>query len=373
MKRYFSKQLLTFTVISLCCMGFSIQRAYGDAPPTVKSPETFSGYTKGLIISTNATPYGVITGEDVIPSVVGYGLLTKPALADNAQYNGPFQPGADTASSDMPNINATTATQFLLGTLLQSTPTQDEIKGYSDTLSGVFKSMDSAALPPISSASSYNSVANVGNANSLTATINQAYANPYDSSSLFNYVPAAAHSSANPAQIYISLVDGSLTPVPLPTTATDDFSMQLRRIAAIQTAGVNALQSIFDRSKPVLNDNDASSMQSTLKALGDNSLSTAPTSKRDFEKIMATHRLDPNNQWFVHVQQASPEELQRQQLYVQAEMLYELHEIRKEEEQNKMLLAIALLAQGYQSRTVLNLQSQMSPSAIKAATAAATK
>jgi hypothetical protein len=121
----------------------------------------------------------------------------------------------------------------------------------------------------------------------------------------------------------------------------------------------------------VLNDSDADSMKNTLKTLGDSSITSSPTSKRDFEDIMATHRLDPNNGWFNHVQQATPLDLQRQQLYLQAEMLYELHQIHKEEENNKMLLALSLLSQNYQNRSILNVQSKMSPGAIKAALSSA--
>lgn len=366
MKKFFPKQWFVYTSIALCCMGFVVQAARADVPgQSQKSPETFAGYTQALMQAPDVSPYGVVNGEDVIPAMVGYGLLTKAPISADA----PFQPPSTLANNDMPNINAATSTQFLLGTMLQSNPSENEIKGYSDGIADIFKKMDSAALPPISSSSSYNSVANVGNPNSLTATINQVYANPYDSSSLFHYVPSAG--ATNPAQIYIALVDGSLTPVPLPSTVSDDFSMQLRRIAATQTAGINALQEIFDRSKPVLTDNEADSMKNTLKSLGDNSITAAPTSPRDFEKMMATHRMDPNNGWFAHVEQATPVELQRQALYLQAEMLYEMYQVHKEEEQNKMLLAVSLLAQNYQNRGVLNLQSKMSPAAIKAMTASA--
>lgn len=175
----------------------------------------------------------------------------------------------------------------------------------------------------------------------------------------------SVNSSQNPAEVYIALVGGALTPVVTPPSPAADFPVQIRRIAAIQTAGVNALQEIFNRSKPVISDTDAANLKETLNKLGDTSLKDNPVTPRDFERIMATHRLDPNNGWYAHLQQASPTELQREQLYLQAEMLYELYQIRQEEEQNKMLLAVSLLSQNYNARTGLNQQSQVAQTPVK--------
>ena len=371
MKVYFLKRLvLILTALS----GVSLIAANGFADPSQapkQDQEIFYGFTKSMVQSDNASPYGIVTGQDVIPLVVGSGVLAQTPLADDKQYNAPFEAVTTSSNSDLPTLSAETHAQLVLGTMLQTKPIEREIQGYSDSVKAVFDLMDKAALPPITSSSSYNSVGNMGS-NTLTASITQAYANPYDSQSLFNYISPNHSSTSNPASMYISLVDGALTPVPLPSSTGDDFNMQLRRIAAIQTAGVNALQQIFDRSKPVFNSTDADNMKNTLKALGDTSIMDSPKSQRNFEEIMATHRLNPNNTWYSHLQQANPVELQRQQLYLQAEMLYEMHQLRKEEEQNKLLLAINLLAQNYQSRQLLNVQSKMSASALKALTASTT-
>jgi hypothetical protein len=373
----FLKRTVLVTLVMFMCNSFADTPSQ---PQPAKSHELYDGFSQNFFnqslnqASDTVAPYGVVTGQDLIPAALGYLLLKQQPLADNKQYDAPFSFISYSANQDLPFILAGTPAQYYLGRMLpsQNTPTDSEIDAYAGSTEKVFAAMDSAALPPVSSSSSsYNSVGNVGNS-SFVKTINQTYAAPYDSSSLFHYVPAPQPNLAgaqNPAEIYTALTSGALTPVSIPSGSSDDFRMQVRRIAAIQTAGTNALQQIFDRSQPVLNTADADSMKNTLKTLGDSSIDNSPTSERDFEEIMATHRLNPNNSWLSHVQQASPVELQRQALFLQAEELYELHQMRKEDEQIKMLLAVNLLSQNYQARQMLNVQGSMSPSAVKSLTA----
>ncbi|MFX9042601.1 hypothetical protein ABTN45_19170, partial [Acinetobacter baumannii] len=84
---------------------------------------------------------------------------------------------------------------------------------------------------------------------------------------------------------------------------------------ALQTAGVSALQNIYDRSKPL--DGFDNSVLTQLNKNFPSNDQPLPNSKRALEKFMATRRLDPKSGWFQHVQQASPVELQREALYMQ--------------------------------------------------------
>ncbi|MCD6047403.1 MAG: hypothetical protein K0S08_1050 [Gammaproteobacteria bacterium] len=363
------KRNILVSLIASLSMAF----AYADSPsPAGQSATSYHGYslplpTDGQVV--NALPYGVVTAQDLYPLMTGYSL-TLP-IGPNAGET-PFMVQSTPATVYRPNIVGSQPTFLTLGTMLTTIPESKITSFYQGYPDNTFVDLsDLNKLQP--SINNQLTFANTPSQNANVYTIDKVFAAPYNAASLFNYLKPDANSpfknylayQQNPAQVYISLVSGALTPAPTPDATDDAYLAQVRRIAAAQTAGVYALQKIFERSKPI-DQNDA-----IMQQLGKNMPASAtPQSPREIEKFMATRRLDPQSGWYQHLQQASPVELQREQLYLQAEMLYELHQIHETEERNQLLLAINLLTQNYTNRLNLNTQqkiaAQVNPSASSA-------
>ena len=353
-----------FLYALLATSAMSMNIAYADPiSPNAPQQSTFAGYTSNFLSAPDASPYQIVTAQDVYPLIVGYGLSKKPMAPASfdpkapqtymSQYDAPFIMNATTSSQSSPNVYAETPVGVLVGSMLMGLPKAQ--------LTGYLRHTDSAfQAPPLTNSTSFNnnSIANTGPANSYDYVITSDFAAPYSATSLFHYAPSQTTASEtpdaykkNPAEVYIALTSGALTPLVYPDNPAPDFTLQVRRFIAAQSAGVYALQQIFDRSKP-LNGFDASVLKQLNNNFPDSKQTPPPTNARELEKFMATRRLDPASGWYQHLQQATPVELQREQLYLQAETLYELQKIHETEEQNKMLLAVSLLAQNYSNQTI---------------------
>ncbi len=355
--------------------------AYGQVAPTPTPPSTqgggntYAGYSQNYLQANDVTPYGIISAHDVYPLVTGYGLMQMPQTPgfdpNNPgdylkNYDTPYITNSLTTPSTQakPNAFGRTPTEILIGSMMFNL-TNNQITAY-------LTQADSAFQPaPLTSGTSFNnnSIGNTPHGTTFDYMISDQFAAPYNAASLFQYVPASKTDSSgsksnvlsayakNPAEVYMALVSGALTPVAFPDNPTSDFMMRLRRLIANQTAGVYALQNIFARTQP-LNHFDANILKQINSNFPDAS-KAAPTNARELEKFMATRRLDPASGWYQHLQAASPTELQREQLYLEAEMLYELQQIHESEEQNQLLLAVNLLSQNYTSRVTLNQAQQL--------------
>lgn len=360
---------ISFLLSSLICSTAIAQTSPVSPNQSQQSTQQsiFGGYTSNFLSSPDASPYQIVTAQDVYPLVVGYGLSKAPLTAGNfdpkspqsymSQYDAPFVINAPTSSQYSPNIYADSSIGILTGSMLMGLP-KAQLTRYLRHTDAAFQA------PQLTNATSFNnnSVANINGGNSYDYIITSDFSAPYNPRSLFHYVSSSNQTTAsstppayqkNPAEVYMALTSGALTPLPYPDNPTADFTLQMRRFIASQNAGIYALQQIFERSKP-LNGFNAN----VLKQLNSNfpdSKQAQPNSARDLEKFMASRRLDPASGWYQHLQQATPTELQREQLYLQAETLYELQKIHETEEQNQMLLAVMLLSQNYNSQT-LNAQ-----------------
>jgi hypothetical protein len=350
-------------ILGLFIASLSMATAYADSQtPGGQSTTTYHGYSLPFPADeqvANALPYGVVTAQDLYPLMTGYSL-TLPTSSNAGEP--PFMVQSTPATIYRPNIVGSQPTFVTLGTMLTTIPESKIASFYQGYPDNTFVDLsDLSKLQP--TMNNQLTFANTSSQNSNVYTIDKTFAAPYNAASLFNYLKPDSNSpfknylayQQNPAQVYISLVSGALTPAPTPDATDGAYLAQIRRIAAAQTAGVYALQKIFERSKPI-DQNDA-----IMQQLGKNMPSSAtPQSPREIEKFMATRRLDPQSGWYQHLQQASPVELQREQLYLQAEMLYELHQIHETEERNQLLLAINLLTQNYTNRLNLNTQQKIS-------------
>lgn len=348
------------------------QFAYADDSAPHSSKTTYDGYSLPLPSQpevANALPYGVVTTQDLYPLITGYSLTQPPAPAGTAgSYDGTFILESSPATVYHPNFAASEPLYLALGSMLTTIPGSKIDSYYQGLPSKAFVDLsDLSSLQP--AMNNQLTFANTPNQTNNVYNIDSLFAAPYSAGSLFHYVPANLLANSpfkqylayqqNPGEVYISLVSGALTPPPATEQSNSAYLPQIRRIAAAQTAGVYALQEIFNRSKPV--DSSNTLLQQLGKNLPDNN--HQPKNEREIEKFMATRRLDPQNGWYQHLQQASPVELQREQLYLQAEMLYELQQVHETEEKNEMLLAINLLTQNYNNRMTLNTQQQVATTA----------
>ena len=152
--------------------------------------------------------------------------------------------------------------------------------------------------------------------------------------------------SAEKMQQYLSVVTGTSVPMSLmlPTDFTgddavqnyNDYKLAVAREASVQSAAINVLQAFVKNNIPLTNTPAAS--------LGPHFVNTGmiPT-QNNIMQFMATRRLDPVNGWYARIQQASPIELQRESLYLQAEALKEADDIRQLEQKNSLMLALQLI------------------------------
>jgi len=353
----------------------AINHAFAQQAPQPQPPQNlYAGYSLTLLSKApQISPYGNLSAQDVYPLITGNALTT--VIDKQSASDAPFIINA--AAPFKPAIIANTQSQLTVGSMLLNIPA-NQINNYLQQEDAAFEAPTTTSGTPLNGNSS---IANISDPKTNINTITQSFAAPYEASSLFHYTlppsnpnnnnPAAY--TANPGQVYMSLVSGALSPTPSPdsNSMTATYMIKLRQIAAAQTAGVYALQQIYDRSMPLKGIDGTrlnNMMQNDLKwAAGSNNKPVpTPNNQRDFDELMATRRLDPNSGWYQHIQAASPVELQREQLYLQAEMLYEMHQIEVNEEQNKLLLAINLLMQNYNNRATLNQSQQAaSPAATK--------
>jgi hypothetical protein len=277
-------------------------------------------------------------------------------------------PNPTTSTQYIPEFDVDKPAWLALGSMLTTIPAS-QLSMYYKNQPDIF--VDLANLPALQPSTKTDSstpfAANTPTgSNNYTYKINEKFGAPFFVGSLFKYIPQTQNPfgkylayQQNPGEVYISLVSGGLTPPPSVEQPNPDYLPQVRRLAAIQTGGVYALQNIFNRSMPI-EDAGSNPLVQTLQGYPD--ANHIPKTPRDLEKFMATRRLDPQSGWYQHLQQASPMELQREQIYLQAEMLYELYQVHQTEEQNQMLLALSLLSQNYNNRITLNQQQQIAAS-----------
>lgn len=364
------RNILLFASVAISC-------AYADG--AAPSQSLYNGYSPPVLQAPDVSPYGIVGAQDVYPLMTGYGLMQP--TNDVLSINAPFivnTPGKG-LSKNQPNIIATTPTQLLVGSMLTGIPGDSSIASYLQQMDSAFESQN------ISSNTSFNNASSIVdnyNQNTATYTMTPNFILPYDASSLFHYQASSGGQKndpiayqVNPAEVYMSLVSGILTPQAAPENMTEAdrevYNIKLRRIVATQTAGLHALEKIYKRSMPLSGFDTLllQSLNNQTPATNPKEMPAPPNamSARDLEKFMATRRLDPKSGWYKHLQESSPVELQREQLYLQAEMLYELYQVHQTEEENQLLLAVNLLSSNLNTGAQLGQQAKVSTASKTAA------
>lgn len=170
------------------------------------------------------------------------------------------------------------------------------------------------------------------------------------------------------AQQLIGLLSGTYDPQPVFTqneqkqtvaaqTPADSYSyyiFSLNRLAAISGAVTATLNDILKRNSATISPSQAglgSDFSQWLQINHPDMVSAQNVSRAVIEEYIATRRLNPN--WYTALQGASSIKLQREQLYLEADMLHEIYMMRQQQEQTNLLLTLSLAAQTASSKESL--------------------
>lgn len=359
-KKYNVKRMTCLVAACIATSSTFLEPAYGVGAGATPS---YSGFSMSMLIQPTITPFRDTT-QDLDALLVDNSLASKTTLTDNsAALQAVTIPYAVdiTGSSSAVQIKADTLVLQALATNM----------GLSDYSAITAQATIDYAVTTDSSSSTSSLLWGTAAANQTTSTtgltqsgnnltISKGGLPEFNVQSIVNPVTYLASN----AQKYLALISGSAAPVGsmlLPTDFTGSNSVQnyanynlmVAREAAVQSAGVAALQEFAADNVPLTNTPAAS--------LGTHFVNTGliPT-QNTITHFMATRRMDPANGWYYRIQQASPIELQRESLYLQAESLYELEKVRQQTQKDNLLLSLLLIEQSRVTVGMANMQAKMS-------------
>lgn len=323
--------------------------------------ENYAGFSMSMLTQANVTPFRDTT-QDLDALLIDNGLASYQSLSANesnlAAVTIPYIVKIDSSATQIEG--ATLSVQALatsMGLSDYAAITKQATIDYAVTSAS--QASTSALLWGTAADSQANTTGLTMSSDGRTLTIDAGGLPEFNVQSIIN---PKTYSATN-SQKYLAMVSGASVPMSgmmLPTDFSGDDSVQnynnynlsVAREAAIQSAAVAALEEIAAGNVPLT--------QTTAASLGQHFVNTGliPT-QNNISNFMASRRMDPANGWYYRIQQASPIELQRESLYLQAETLYETNKARQQAQKDTLLLALLLMEQSRMSVGMINMQMKM--------------
>ncbi len=358
------RPVASVTLLKIRCLMGSL--AIVLTPCLALAEQTYSGFSMNLLGSPTYTPFKDTTQD--LDAILSANALASPATKTANQaaltaINFPYISNITGISSATQIVGSDTVLQDLAIQMGLSSSTAIAQQATSDYAVTVPNSSSSSALLWGTAASTQSAAAT---ASGMTMSGQQLLLTP----------PALAQFSvqscidpkfynATACQQYIALVIGDAVPPTMLTSSSftggsgptnyATYQLNLAREASVQSAAVVPLLKIAAANVPLTG--------TPAAQLGANFVNTGQTpTQNTITHWMATRRLNPANGWMYRIQQASPIELQRESLYLQAESLYELEQIRQQTQTADMLQSMVLIEQSRSSVAMITQQAQMTAS-----------
>lgn len=344
-------------LLKIVCLGIAL------LPILAGADQIYGGFSMGLLGSPTYTPFKDTTQD--LDAILSANALTSPTTLTANQsaltaINTPYITNITGISSSTQIVGSNTILQNLAIQMGLSNSASIAQQATSDYAVTVPNSSSSSALLWGTAASTQSSTAI---ASGMTMSGQQ----------LLLTEPALAQFSVQSCtdpkyyntaacQQYIGLVIGDAVPPTMLTSSTftggngptnyASYMLNLAREASVQSAAVAPLLKIAEANVPLTG--------TPAAQLGTNFVNSGQTpTQNTITHWMATRRLNPANGWMYRIQQATPIELQRESLYMQAESLYELEQIRQQTQTADMLQAMALIEQSRSAVAMITQSAQM--------------